>query len=287
MKYGLVLEGGAMRGLFTAGILDVFTAEGITFDGAVGVSAGAVFGCNFKSGQLGRTLRYNLRFARDPRYCSFASLLLTGDLYGADFCYDAIPHHLDIFDEYAFARNPMQFYIVCTDVHTGKPVYHLCSDGEERDMKYMQGSASMPVASRAVSVDGLELLDGGISDSIPLKFMESEGYEKNIVILTQPASYRKQPQKGLPLMKKALKKYPEIIHDMEVRHDAYNAQAEYVAQREQEGTVLVLRPDEPLGIGRITHDRDALREAYMTGRNKAIQELDHIRAFLKEGEGHD
>ena len=109
MKYGLVLEGGAMRGLFTAGILDVFTAEGITFDGAVGVSAGAVFGCNFKSGQLGRTLRYNLRFARDPRYCSFASLLLTGDLYGADFCYNAIPHHLDIFDEYAFARNPMQF----------------------------------------------------------------------------------------------------------------------------------------------------------------------------------
>lgn len=282
MKHGLVLEGGAMRGLFTAGILDVFMAEGITFDGAVGVSAGAVFGCNYKSGQLGRTLRYNLRFAKDPRYCSLASLLLTGDLYGADYCYNVIPYRLDIFDAYAFAKNPMQFYIVCTDVHTGRPVYHLCSDGEEQDMKYMQASASMPMASRTVSADGLEMLDGGISDSIPLKFMESEGYEKNVVILTQPSSYRKQPQKGLPLMKKALKKYPEIYHDMEVRHDVYNSQVEYVNEQEQAGSVLVLRPDKPLGISRVTHDRDALRDAYMAGREKAVQELDRIRAFLRE-----
>ena len=126
MKHGLVMEGGAMRGLFTAGVIDVMMEEGIGFDGAIGVSAGAVFGSNYKSNQPGRGIRYNLRFCQDPRYSSFRSLAKTGDLFGADFCYREIPDHLDPFDREAYESSPMDFYVVATDVHTGKPVYHNC-----------------------------------------------------------------------------------------------------------------------------------------------------------------
>ncbi len=282
MKTGLVLEGGAMRGLFTAGILDVFMAENITFDGTVGVSAGAAFGCNLKSKQYGRILRYNLRFAKDKRFCSVESLLFTGDLYGGKFCYDTLPNHLDRFDTDAFEKDPMEFYVVCTNAETGEPVYYKCTDGLKHDMLYVQGSASMPIVSRPVEADGMKLLDGGISDSIPLKYFESIGYERNILILTQPRSYRKSPQKGLSVMKTALKQYPEIYRDMGRRHEVYNETLEYIREREAQGKVLVLCPDEALGIGRISHDRDALRRVYMTGRETAVRHLDEVRAFLNE-----
>ena len=134
MKRGLVLEGGAMRGLFTAGVTDVMLERGVTYDGIVGVSAGAVFGCNYKSHQPGRVLRYNLRFCRDPRYCSVRSWAKTGDLYGADFCYRAIPDELDPFDRAAYAADPTDFWVVCTDADTGKPVYHNCLTGDENDL---------------------------------------------------------------------------------------------------------------------------------------------------------
>ena len=187
MKTGLVLEGGAMRGLYTAGVLDILMENGITVDGAVGVSAGAVFGCNYKSGQIGRVLRYNLAYCRDPRYMGLRSLIRTGDLYGEQFCYHDIPDRLDPFDREAFRKNPMAFYVVCTDVHTGEAVYYRLSDGGDRDIQWMRASASMPLVSRTVQVDGYELLDGGIADSIPIAWFRSQGYTRNLVILTQPA----------------------------------------------------------------------------------------------------
>ena len=192
MKHGLVLEGGAMRGLFTAGVIDVMMEEGIGFDGAIGVSAGAVFGSNYKSNQPGRVIRYNLRFCQDPRYSSFRSLAKTGDLFGADFCYREIPDHLDPFDREAYESSPMDFYVVATDVHTGKPVYHNCRKGDREDLDWFRASASMPLAARIVEVGGYQLLDGGISDSIPLKYLESVGYDRNVVILTQPMGYEKK-----------------------------------------------------------------------------------------------
>ena len=167
-KTGLVLEGGAMRGMFTAGVLDVMMENGIRFDGAMGVSAGAVFGCNFKSGQIGRSLRYNMRFCDDPRYCSFESLIRTGNLYGVDFCYDEIPNKLDPFDAQAYRENPMPFYAVCTNVETGKAIHKRLDRGDSRDMQYFRASASMPIVSQIVEADGYKLLDGGITDSIPL-----------------------------------------------------------------------------------------------------------------------
>ena len=169
MKKGLIMEGGAMRGMFTAGVIDVLMENKIIFDGAIGVSAGAAFGSNIKSGQIGRAIRYNLKYCRDKRYCSLYSLFKTGNLYGADFCYRILPTKLDIFDTKSFNKNPMEFYAVCTDVLTGKPVYKKIDAMEENYLEWFRASASMPLVSEIVKIGDLSLLDGGISDSVPLQ----------------------------------------------------------------------------------------------------------------------
>ena len=201
MKTGLIMEGGAMRGMFTAGVIDVLMEAGVCFDGAIGVSAGAVFGCNYKSRQIGRVIRYNKTYCQDPRYVSFRSLLRTGDIYGEEFCYHELPDRLDPFDVKTYEENPMDFYVVCTDVETGKPVYHNCLKGDAEDIQWMRASASMPALSRFVNLDGHMLSDGGTADSIPVRFFESIGYERNVVILTQPEGYVKKPNQLLPLLR--------------------------------------------------------------------------------------
>ena len=279
-KTGLVLEGGAMRGLFSAGVMDVFMENGITFDGCVGISAGAVFGLNYKSNQIGRSIRYNLKYCKDPRYCSFKSLFTTGDLYGVDFCYRVLPYELDIFDYKAFKKNPMKFYIGATDVNTGKCLFHLCSDGGVFDMTWMRASASMPLVSRIVEVEGFKLLDGGIADSVPYRFMEKEGYNRNVIILTQPKGYRKSKNKLLPVMKVVLRKYPKLVHAMEIRQDMYNKQMRGIDRREKEGTSFVIRPPKDLGIGRTENDPAKLKEVYDIGRAEGLRVLDSLKEFL-------
>ncbi|MBE5802736.1 MAG: patatin family protein [Clostridiales bacterium] len=282
MKTGLVLEGGAMRGLFTAGVTDILMEEGLAFDGAIGVSAGAAFGCNVKSKQIGRALRYNTTYCNDPRYCSFRSLIKTGDLYGAEFCYSTIPYELDPFDVETYNQNPMDFYVVCTDVETGKPVYQNCPVSNAESMQWFRASASMPLVSRIVEVGGYRLLDGGVSDSIPLEYFESIGYQRNLVILTQPEGYRKQPNKAMPLMRLMLGKYPNLLGTMAERHNIYNAQLAYVQKREEAGAALVLRPETPLPVSRTEHDPEKLREAYRQGQACARKNLKRIRAFLQQ-----
>jgi len=201
MKTGLILEGGAMRGMYTAGVLDVFMENDITVDGTIGVSAGAVFGCNYKSKQIGRTLRYNLKYSKDPRYVGLSSLIKTGDIYGVDFCYNEIPNNLDPFDVKTYQENPMDFYAVTTDIETGKPIYHLCPKGDDTDIQWFRASASMPLVSRIVEIGNKKMLDGGISDSIPIHQFRKMGYEKNIVILTQHNGYRKKKTNTIPLVK--------------------------------------------------------------------------------------
>ena len=280
MKYGLVLEGGAMRGLFTSGVLDVLMEHGVTFDGAVGVSAGAVFGCNFKSNQPGRVLRYNLRFCRDPRYCSLRSWARTGDLYGADFCYRAIPDELDPFDREAYAANPMDFTVVCTDAETGRPVYHSCPTGDEHDLVWMRASASMPLASRVVEVDGYRLLDGGVADSIPIRHAQEMGYDKCVVILTQPRGYVKEKNKALPLMRAALRKYPMLVSAMARRQDVYNASTAYLRREERAGRVFILCPEAALDIGKTEHDPEKIQLAYDEGRLVGEKRLPALLEFL-------
>lgn len=270
-----------MRGLFSCGVMDVFLEEGIDFDGAAGISAGACFGCNFKSRQKGRALRYNMRYSRDPRYCSFRSLLKTGDLYGVDFCYRELPEVLDPFDKKTFAENPMEFYVGATDVDTGRIVYHRCTDGGERDMRWMQASASMPMVSRIVEVDGYRLLDGGIVDPVPYRFMEEAGYDRNVYILTQPKGFQKEKSRAMPLMRLALRDTPRIVEAMEARHEVYNRQLAEIGEKEKRGEILVIRPPESLGISRTEHDPNELERVYQTGRREAYRMLPEIRSFLK------
>ncbi len=280
MKYGLVLEGGAMRGLFTAGILDVMMEEKIDFDGVVGVSAGAAFGVNFNSRQHGRPIRYNKRFARDWRYCSMRSWLTTGDLFGADFAYHQVPNIYDPFDNEAFETNPTEFHLVCTDVETGQAVYKRLTQGGDECFDWVRASASMPMVSKPVHLDGKWLLDGGVADSIPLKYFERQGFERNVVVLTQPEGYQKEHNRLMPLLRVSLRHYPNMIRALDQRHLMYNDQLRYVRQREQEGTALVIRPAAPLRIGHISHKPDEMQAVYEEGRKIGKEKISAIRAFL-------
>ena len=273
MKTALVMEGGAMRGMFTCGVLDVLMENGISFDGAVGVSAGATFGCNIKSRQIGRALRYNKKYCKDKRYHSIRSLLTTGDIYNVPFCYDELPYKLDKWDIDAFKANPMEFYCVATDINTGKPVYHKCETGGKEDIIWIQASASMPLVSRPVEINGGVYLDGGISDSIPLKFMEGLGYDKILVIETQPKDYVKGKQKYMTLVRWMLRKYPNMIKAMEERYLMYNEQKRYVREKEEKGEIEVIRPLAPLNISPVETDEKELERVYQLGRAEALKYL--------------
>ncbi len=281
MKTGLIMEGGAMRGIFTAGVMDVLMENNISFDGAIGVSAGAAFGCNIKSKQIGRVLRYNKRFSKDPRFISIRSLVKTGDLIGADFCYNQIPNVLDKFDYTAYRENPMDFYVVCTDVFSGKPIYKNCLLCDEAELKYIRASASLPCLSKPVKVDNFTLLDGGISDSIPLSFFESIGYTKNILILTQTKDFKKEKNKALFIMKPLLRKYPEIYNRLKNRHNDYNKTLKEIEKAENEKRIFVIRPPEKLPISRLEKNCKKIDETYKIGRKTALDNLEAIKSFLR------
>lgn len=280
-KKGLILEGGAMLGMFTSGVLDVFMENGIRFDGIVGISAGAIFGCNYKSHQSGRAIRYNKKYGRDPRYCSFRSLLFTGDLYGVRFCYDELPNKLDVFDAETFAKDRTEFYVGATDAATGKAVYHRCTDGGRRDMRWIRASGSMPVLSRPVKIGSREFLDGGMSDSIPYEFMEKRGYNRNVIILTKPDGYLKKPMRGGTMIRFLMRKHPMAAQALLARSEMYNKQIAGVKKREEEGSAIVIRPGEPLGIGRTESDPEELERVYRIGREIGAERLAEVIAFLK------
>ena len=280
MKTGLIMEGGAMRGMFTAGVLDVLMENGLVTDGAIGVSAGAVFGCNYKSHQIGRVIRYNTEYCNDKRYASFKNLLKTGNLYSEQFCYHEVPEKLDPFDEAAFAASPMDFFVVCTDVKTGEPIYHKCRKGDAEDVLWMEASASMPLAAKIVKIGHYGLLDGGVADSIPVRFFESIGYKRNLIILTQPKGYVKKKNKFLPAIRAKYFRYPAFVEAVADRHERYNETLSYISMLEQAGKDYVIRPPIPLEIGAMERDPAQLRRVYETGRAVAQIQVEKIRDFL-------
>ncbi len=280
MKTGLIMEGGAMRGMFTAGVLDVLMENGLVTDGAIGVSAGAVFGCNYKSHQIGRVIRYNTEYCNDKRYASFKNLVKTGNLYSEQFCYHEVPEKLDPFNEAAFAASPMDFFVVCTDVKTGEPIYHKCRKGDAEDVLWMEASASMPLAAKIVKIGHYGLLDGGVADSIPVRFFESIGYKRNLIILTQPKGYIKKKNKFLPAIRAKYFRYPAFVEAVADRHERYNETLSYIWMLEQAGKDYVIRPPIPLEIGAMERDPAQLRRVYETGRAVAQIQVEKIRDFL-------
>jgi len=280
MKTGLVLEGGAMRGLFTAGVIDVLMENNIKFNGAIGVSAGAAFGCNYKSGQIGRVIRYSKRFANNWKYASLWSLLTTGDYFGAECAYHFIPNKLDIVDFETFRNNPMEFWAVATNVGSGKAVYRQLNTLDYEELEFVRASASMPLVSNIVKLNGQRLLDGGVADSIPLAFFQKQGYQRNVVVLTQPKGYRKQPNKLMPLMHLQLHRHPKMLKALAERHIMYNKEVDLVLQEERKGNVFVLQPQIKLTIGHTSHNPKKMQETYEHGRKVATEELEKLKQFL-------
>ena len=279
-RTGLVLEGGGVRGIYTAGVLDVFMEEGLTFDGVIGVSAGAIHACSYLSGQKGRSIRYYRKYVSDPRFMSLRSWLKTGDVVGADFCYHELPDKLDVYDHEGFLRNPTPYWVVCTDVETGKAEYVRLTDMRGQ-IEYLRASASLPYFSRVVEMDGRKFLDGGCADSIPVEAFRRMGYGRNVVVLTRDASYRKKPEMTA-LARLVYRKYPAFVRTLERRHEMYNEQQAQIGQMEAEGSIFVIRPAKPLEIGRLESDPEKVQRVYEQGCADARAALAALRAWLEQ-----
>lgn len=283
MSLGVVLEGGGMRGMYTAGVLDYFMEMGLYPDGIAGVSAGACHGCSYASKQKGRSYRINTKYCKDWRYMSFRSLIFTGDYFGADFAYHRIPDELEPFDyeTYDENRDKMPLYAVVTDVETGKAYYRRLQD-MHTDVEWVRASASMPVMSRLVELEGRKYLDGGVADSIPLRFFRKMGYDKNIVVLTQVAGYRKKKNGMLPLIDLLYgKRYPAFLKAMASRHLRYNKTLDKIEELERAGEVFVLRPSVFVPISRIEKRPEKLNAIYELGYQDAQRNYEAILKYIE------
>lgn len=278
-KLGLVLEGGGMRGIYTAGVLDFFMDKNLYTDGVIGVSAGACHACSYVSKQIGRAYRTNTDYIKDKRYMSFLSLLKTGDLFGADFVYNAIPNELDLYDYETFHNGKTKLYAVCTNLETGKAEYLQCIN-MKHDVIYIRASASLPLLSRIVEVDGKKLLDGGAADSIPIKKFQQLGYDKNIVVLTQCSDYRKGKNNLLPLIRKRYKKYPKFIETLANRHINYNRTLDELGVMEKRGEVFIIRPGSPVNISRLEKNVDKLKALYDQGYHDAKEQYNALMDYI-------
>lgn len=277
-KVGLVLEGGAMRGMFTAGVLDVFLDEGIQIDGVVSVSAGALFGVNFLSKQKGRALRYNLRFLGDKRYIGLRNWLKEGNVVSRDFAFYDVPFHLDVFDNETFKQSNVPFYAVVTNVNTGIAEYHQLHDVFAQ-METLRATSAMPYFSKMVEINGQPYLDGALADSIPLDFCRKLGFDKIIVIMTRHAEYRKSPPAKW-LNNLVYRKYPNLLVTMNNRYVHYNQAIENIDQAVKNGEIFAIRPSKNLALKRLESDPHKIQAMYDLGVSNAKVQIDNLKNYL-------
>lgn len=285
MKIGLVLEGGAMRGMYTAGVLDILMEANIRFDGIIGVSAGALFGVNYLSNQKGRALRYNLRFLNDKRNMGLHSLLTTGDIVNKDFAYYTVPQTLDIFDDETYIASNTPYYAVVTNMETGQSEY-MQLKSVFKDMEILRASASMPFLSRPVIINEQKYLDGGVSDSIPYQKFLDMGYDKLIVVLTRDLNYVKKPM-SKELISLFYKKYPKFKKQLLQRHDNYNQSIKNLKELEACGKVMLIRPSEPIEIGRLEKNPKKIQNVYDLGQMDMKEKLREIIKFCSDCENNN
>jgi len=277
-KIGLVLEGGAMRGMYTAGVLDIFLDNVIKVDGIVGVSAGVLFGANYVSKQRGRVIRYNKKYANDKRYMGIRSLLKTGNIVNSEFAYYEVPFKLDIFDEETFEKSDIDFYTTVTNVETGFPEY-IKIKNVFRQMEVLRATSAMPFVSKIVNLEDKEYLDGGISDSIPIDKCKELGYDKIIVILTRPIDYRKTKSNKL-LTKIKYSKYPNLVNAINNRYINYNKTVDKIIDMENKKEIFVIRPSKTIKIKRIERDAERLQEMYDLGIEDCKTCLKDLKEYL-------
>lgn len=280
MKIGLVLEGGAMRGMYTAAILDCFLDKKIKIDGIIGVSAGALFGVNYCSKQKGRVLRYNKKYVNDPRYMGIKSLIKTGEIVNKDFAYYELPLKLDIFDEETYSKSKTEFYAVITNVKTGEAEYKKIINASIQ-IDELRASGSMPFVSKPVKIDNNYYLDGALSDSIPILKCEEMGYDKIIVVLTRPLEYRKK-KGNQNLAKLFYKKYPALIEAINTRYIKYNKTLDIIIDKENKKEIFVFRPSKDLKIKRIEKNPEKLQEMYDLGIEDFQNNYKALKKYLKK-----
>ena len=276
---GLILEGGGMRGVFTAGVLDFFLDKEIMFSSCYGVSMGACNACSYLSRQRGRSFDVIVDYIGDRRYCSVHSLLTTGDLFGADFDYNEIPNKLNLYDYKTFQAYRGKFYAVMTDCKTGMAVYYHVKD-MKKDIIAVRASSSLPLVSRMVTINGRKYLDGGIADSIPLRRSMKDGNQKNVVVLTRAKGYRKAPMKMNGLVSARYAGYPGLAEGMKSRADRYNDTVAFIQKEEEKGNVFVIRPRNAVHVGRVEKDREKLKLLYEEGYACAAQCFEEMTEYL-------
>ncbi len=280
MKSALILEGGAMRGIYTAGVLDVLMENNIETDLCIGVSAGALFGINYKSKQIGRVLRYNLKYSTDNRFVGWHSLFKTGNLMDKEFYFNDLPYKLDPMDLDTYKSCKTQFRAVVTNLETGKAEYPEIYDlADYKCMEYLRASGSLPYLSKNVVIDGVPYLDGGVADSVPVEYCINEGYDKIIVVLTRPYGFRKSGT--IKFTKLFYKKYPEFCHTLKRRNEIYSKQYDLIDKLEDEGKIIVLRPTKPVKTKATEKDHKVLNALYANGREDCEHELKKIIDYLK------
>lgn len=278
---GLVLEGGGLKGVYTAGVLDFFLDKGIEFSSCYGVSAGACSLCSFLSGQRGRAYHVSVDYLEDKNYCSLYSLLKTGDLFGADMCYRKIPEELYHYDYESYGKYQGTFYSVVTNIESGQPEYIPIKD-MKKEIDAVRASASLPLVSRNVSFRGKLYLDGGISDAIPLRQSIKDGNHKNVVIMTKEIGYRRKPSSMTSLIRLRYKKYPKVYELMKNRHIAYNETLDFIKEQVKEGSTFLIQPKKASGVGRIEKDRTKLKALYEEGYQEAKECYEDLVKFLED-----
>ena len=281
MKVGLVLEGGGMRALFTAGVLDaLLDVKELDVDGIIGVSAGALFGANYVSGQKERAIRYNKKYARDKRYMGLHSWITTGNAVNKDFAFYELPVKLDVFDQEKFKQSKIDFYVVMTNVENGQAEYVLIEDIFEQ-MEYLRATSALPFASKIIEINGKKYLDGGISDSIPIDYCQSLGYDKIILILTRPENSYKEDKLNF-LYKLVYRKYPNLVERLINMGKDYEVVLKKIKDLENENKIFVIRPPEVLKIGRLEKNEDKIQNVYDIGLNTGIKEIDSLLNYLNK-----
>ncbi len=280
MKSALILEGGAMRGIYTAGVLDVLMENNIETDLCIGVSAGALFGINYKSKQIGRVLRYNLKYSTDNRFVGWHSLLKTGNLMDKEFYFNDLPYKLDPMDLDTYKNCKTEFRAVVTNLKTGKAEYPEIYDlADYKCMEFLRASGSLPYLSKNVVIDGVPYLDGGVADSVPIEYCINEGYEKIIVVLTRPYGFRKSGT--IKLTKLFYKKYPNFCDTLKRRNEIYSKQYDLIDKLEKDGKIIVLRPTKPIKTKATEKDHKVINALYANGREDCEHELKKIIDYLK------
>lgn len=280
-KIGLILEGGGMRGIYTAGVLDFFIEKNIEVDITIGVSAGSCHASSYLSKQYKRAYNATVDYINDKRYLSFSNLIKTGSIFGMDFMFNKIPNELNIYDYDTFAKSKSKFVVVATNCETGSPEYFELKD-LKKEIIYMQASCSIPMFANIVEIDDFKLVDGGVSDSIPIEYSLNQGYKKNIVVLTRDITYKKNKQKFLPIVNKKYKKYPNLVKAIENRHLNYNKSLNLVNKLEKDGYVLVIRPKKPVNVSQIEKNAKKLTALYEEGYDDAKELYDKILDFIKK-----